>query len=294
LRILRVTIGIWLVGMMTAVSMGQATVDDPQAVVLAAFERLETYTFTSQLTSHSIYTNEAGESTEVVSLSTLDGNVLANGDRQTTLKQFSGETIVDAFGSRAMIVDQLVIGDETYVNIGNVEYMEIIEPGWWRYEDLKAQFESVSTGVVVDQALQSAVPHEYLPAVDYIKTVTEQPGEEVDGVAMRVFDVEVDVMQMRLDEIPGTTEEREAELEKNADLIEVMAFSSVYRLWLRAEDGLLLQGTVTSHSLLPYLTAGGDDAVVNFDIETTSAGEFEITSYDETVEFTAPEVNDLP
>lgn len=272
---------------------GSAQGNDAQAVVLAAFERLETYTFTSIITNETTYTDAAGKVTTTIGVVSVDGNIQANGDRQVTLRQFSGESLVAALASRGLIVEQRVIDGETYVNFGGVEYLEIIEPGWWRYEDLQAQIESGAAQVLIDQTLQSPVPHEYLPAADYIKSVTELPGEEIDGVAMRVFEVEIDAKQLQLDMLPGTAEEKDAELEKNADLIDALEFSTMYRLWLRAEDGRLHHGTVTSASLLPYLTAGGDDPTVSFDIVLTSAGEFEITSYDEETEFIVPELNAL-
>jgi hypothetical protein len=279
----------------TSTIIGQSAI--PQDTVLQAFEQLQEqdYTFTAETTLNAHYTDASEVTTPLISIALMSGYVQSNGNRQINLKQFSGEDLTDALVSRAMIIDQIRLDGELYVNVGNIEYLAVIEPGWWRYDELTAQPEGETLKLRLDSFVNVPTPSEYQFDPEFITSVTEQEPETLNDVPMRVFDVEMDAQALTIAQLPGTDEEKQEQIAKNKDLIDATELSISYRLWIGAEDGLLYRGLVTSYTFYPYATLGGEDSgFPPYDIEINSTVSFDITGYNVDQTITTPETLNTP
>src|SRR5690606_27850688 len=149
---------------------------------------------------------------------------------------------------------------ESYINllIEDTPYAEEleIEGGWWRYDDLLAQFDGIMRAAIESQ-LSYRLPLTLFLDPQIITDVTELPSEVVDGVEMRVFQLELDALTVLLRQSPGNVE-----LEDVLDQLNLMAASDVslnYRLWIGAEDGLIYKGDSEGRTYIPYLSEEIED-----------------------------------
>ena len=119
--------------------------------------------------------------------------------------------------------------------------------------------------------------------VGTIQEITELDGDTIDGMAVRVFEVELDAMAIMLESmggLSGLAEAAEALLNPNS-VLSLGEFSYSMRLWIGEEDGLLYRADGSSRSYLPYAKA--DDEAPSFNMETLTSFELNLSEYGEEV-----------
>ncbi|HEX2620554.1 MAG TPA: hypothetical protein VHL11_10410 [Phototrophicaceae bacterium] len=299
-----------LTSTVTGQNIAPSSVETPEATILHAIELMQeqSYRFTGETLSRSQLTIADNTPNNSVSIYTVAGIVKPGGDRQLNIKMFFGNDALLALLKQPLIVDLIRLDGEQYINIiSSIDYMEFVEPGWERYDDIISQYENPGSKVLLDYGVNYPVPFERKTLNELDKTVTELAPETIGGVSMRVFDVKINMtldtlkIMMAQAQVDGTEAQRQAYIQdyfsKNGDLIDLTRFSSEYRLWISADDGLPRRGVATTHAFYPNMTStdGADDPhPLTYDIEQESTGSFKIIRYGVDQAITAPEVVKTP
>ena len=188
-------------------------------------------------------------------------------------------------------IERTITGGATYVNlhVKDTPYEDIfnLADGWWRYDDLRAQVGSVAASAALDTFVSLPLPSKLPVGGDLITSVEELDGETIDGNAMRVFDIELNALQLMLQQSPVIGAERAIEILKQADLLAASDLRAAAKLWIGAEDGQVYRLEGQSESILPYLSSG-HEADFPYNLHTTSSVSFSISLPETPVEISAP------
>ena len=259
--------------------------DDPRDVVLQAMAKLADgyhYTLDWSLEQQFIGEDE-DDSFAIYTTQLFEGDVAASGDYHVTLTVRAGET-PETFGDSPTVeVEHLQIGDQLYLNLVDVDeifgnMIEDIEPGWYRVDDLLAQFEELTPERIILQNLANIVLPAELPLTDdLIVVVREEEPTTVDGTEMRVFTVEVDALQILVNQMPANGVDSPLEIMKSIRFLQQSELSLVYTVWIGADDGLLYQGESVWRNFLPYLTE--DEPGPPYDMEMVGMSTFAISQH---------------
>ena len=270
--------------------------DNPRDFVLEALERLAgtSHQFTSEATI-STAMQGAEQQYEIYNVIEEQGEVADNGDYHVLITRTSGASLEEAEAIAPFEVEQVQLEGETYINLllEDTPYAEelAVEAGWWRYDDLLAQFDGIMR-VAIESQLNYRLPLILFLDPEIITDVTELEPEVIDGVEMRVFQLELDALTVLLRQSAGMDS---VQLEDILNQVSLMAASDVsldYRLWIGAEDGLIYKGVSEGRTYIPYLSEEIEDGP-DYDMDTRASIEFTISAHDEPVEINAPSEREL-
>ncbi len=270
--------------------------DDPREFVLEAFDRLAElgYQFTHEVLISTTYIR-ADEQYDNYAILEEQGEVAPNGDYRVVISRAGGESMEEAESSPFFVVEQRQIGDDLYINLmleGTPYEAQLgVAGGWWHYDDLIAQFEGIMQTAIENQ-LSYRLPLGLFLDADVMTDVTELEPEVMDGMAMRVFAIEMDALLVLLRQSPGASGNQLRQIFEVASLMAESELQLNYRLWIGADDGLIYRGISEGRTMIPYLSAGMENGP-DFDLDTSASVEFNISKHGESVEISAPSARDL-
>lgn len=264
-----------------------AAQDDPTALVIDAFARLEggyRFTYGADTTQTYAYDDSAAET--VMYRYDAAGEVDADGS-------YIGSTTLSGSGDNG--ADTMEIGfdfevaqvdDVDYVSLGErrdaAPYFEDISSGWHLVADLEAEMgDSVYSALlrsVTQLNLPTAIPLESR----LITSITEIEPSEIDGVPVRGFDIVIDGLQAYRDAVVESGTVSFENLLSVATLLEAGEFDYTLTVWIGADDGQLYRIEAAYFSLVPYVTAGievDDNTLPPFDQTQSGTFQFDITDH---------------
>jgi hypothetical protein len=263
---------------------------DNETVIVQAFENLAGgYHFTAESSLTQLFIAPEEEFKNTTDLS-MAGDVASNGDY--ILSTSRTVTTPDVSDAPPLDMELVSVDDVLYVNfqtegtLYEKEYADFA-PGWHRYDELSEQLTDTINGLVLESLVNLQLPSDLLFDDNLIESVTEVESEIVDGVEMRVFDVEMDALGVFAGQSPLTGLEAIEELLRNAEFISKTELSLTYRMWIGAEDGQLYQISGESLSFLPYLTEEQDGPP--YDLDMTSTLTYSISEHGAVEEIVLPE-----
>lgn len=242
-----------LVGLFATVTVNSQTAVSPDEFVWAAFEKLSRsdHRYVVETNLQQALTEPDAEATTRDFVIRLEAEVAANGDyrAQRTYINAPDETITVEWGQ--------IDGERYHWISEEVAQMINITAGVWLEEDLIATYE---TNFSIDFYLSLTQYHPLqalLPNPGVIRQVTELDSAEIDGRALRVFDVEVDSRLIWLLDQTGGSLEALAELMLNPTPPDYESnYDLRLRAWIGADDGRLyrLEADEVIDTTLPDLT----------------------------------------
>jgi hypothetical protein len=299
IRIIRFLVVVMMCGLVLPVmALGQND-DAARDVVLNAVQdtiALDGYHLMLRSTYLNNITPRDGTVTRTYTLQTLEGDVASNGDRQFIREIYTGYTLARAAQSDAFVVEQVVSDGVTYVNFvvaGTIhEGMLDIQPGWWEYNQLIESVDSTITSDALQPYGQTDTPLDVVFRPETVLSAEELEPQVVDGMGLRVFEVELDAVQLLLEQAPGAEAEKQDFLTPSEDLLAASEITASYRLWIGADDGLVYRGLGEQISNIPY-AAAGSNSDPDFDVAGGGNVEFTISQHGEAVDITPPDADSL-
>ena len=264
---------------------------DARAIVIQAMDNLAAgYRYTLDW-NHAQRLIAEDEEISIYNQESSAGDVSVDGDYTVSMTAYAGETPDSIVDTRPFDMQQILIDDEVFINLPNIDsiyegFFET-ESGWQPYSEMLAQFdENTAQRVAFESLTDIRLPSDFPLTTTMIVSVTEVETETIDGVDMRVFEVEVDALEMLLQQTPGTPLERMEMMLKAADFLAKSELSLTYTLWIGAEDGQLYRGESVSYTFLPYLTE--EEPGPPYDLETETSAEFTISQHGKIDEIEIP------
>lgn len=273
--------------LMSALPVFSQSDEDAEAFVLDALEQLNetSYHFVMENSQSTELTPEEGDPETTAITYMLEGDYAANGDQQVTIEAqtASGDEAV------TFMFERIVVGDTVYLNIPESEFLQTgndaPEPGWTEI-DITGEMPDTGIEVAFRNIATLTTPADLIP-VEHIESVTELALVSIDGVDMRLFEIQVDEQAAAFDQMLGTLEER---LEAWAREREVYAAGEVahrYRVWIGADNGQVYRGEADGLTVLPYLSADIESGP-RWDYRSEIRITFEISNIGIDVEIEAP------
>lgn len=181
------------------------------------------------------------------------------------------------------------VGDRFYVRPGTLLAQQLgVADAWWLMQDLLDEIGGDSVQSFAAQQLEG-IPTPLATALDdaLIRSVTELEPGDINGVAVRVFEVEMKAVEMATAAFEGTIAERVNTFLEALPLMLQSELSIVYRLYIGADDGQLYRSESEAFIYLPFIEYGGSSDP-DYDIENTGIVTIDIDYTD------APETIDAP
>ncbi len=264
---------------------------DARAFVLQAIANLNAlsgyhFAYTTQ-TETSLSNASEADTITTVTLTAAEGDALANGDNFTTIAIASAESLELAEATPRLHVERTVFNGKSALNFDLEDSVyESVFPftdGWQSYEDLSASVEGITTQVLLDNLNNTPIAADFLTFASLIETVTEAAPETVDGVSMRVFDLELNALGLIMQNTPAEQRAGLDDLLKNLDLLALSEQSASARLWIGSEDGQIYRGTIHSTNNVPYFSSGNEDQLP-YDFASTYTSDFTISRHGEPID----------
>lgn len=273
--------------------------DDPLQTVLSAYQALqavEGYTFESIIDVTSTFTDTAEDRRETSATRTRAiGTTDVDGDTEAVVMVSGGTTLDDL--APPLTYEIIRVDDQVYLNLRDIpdDYANLFdplpEPGWQRLDVLRAEQldngESISIGsFTLDSYANLGEPLALPFSDDTITRVEILPEiDTLDGSDTRVYALELEAIayRMRLGDI--TLEQ----LLSDADLIAVSDLVVNALVWIREDDGAIVQIQVFTGTRIPYSMLERDD-LPPFDIEIEARYTVRLTGFNPETDITAPDI----
>ncbi|MEO8611205.1 MAG: hypothetical protein ABI690_25135 [Chloroflexota bacterium] len=270
--------------------------EDARETVLAAFETinaLDGYHLTIKSNNLSKIIQTDGATTNTYTLQIVEGDIGQDGDRRFTRQFQSGDTYENMVKSQPLVMEQVVSDGKNYVNFLTEDtiYADMlnIEPGWWEYEHLLDASENTNITAFIRQFGVTETPLESVFHDNTVLDAHERASQVIDGVTLRVFDVELDAVQLLLEQSGITDkEQQQTKLTQDEGLLAASEITAKFRLWIGAQDGLLYRGKGEQRSFVPYGTAG-TDSDPDYDFDSSGTTEIVISQHGEPVDIQPPD-----
>lgn len=238
---------------------------DARAVVRQAITNLAElpgYHFTYELQSETTFADEE-EIITIAIITSAEGDTLANGDNFTAITFATGASLNIAEAMPRLHVERTVFNGNSALNfeLEDSVYAPMLpfDDGWQSYDDLSATVEDDSLQSFIDNINNLPLPATLFSDAILIRRVTELASETIDGVPMRVFDVEIDAEATLISNTPVDQRLSLMELLDSLKLIGASELSATSLLWIGADDGQIYRGTFHEVSIIPYLSSGNED-----------------------------------
>jgi hypothetical protein len=240
---------------------------------IANLAALPGYHFAYEMQAETTFAGEEDETT-TATITSVEGDALADGDNFVTISTATGESLDAAQATPPLHVERTVFNGKSALNfqLEDTVYEDLLpfEQGWQSYEDLSASLEGITEQITLDNINNTLLPTAFFADASLIESVSEAASEEIDGIPMRVFDVELNALGLMLERTPA---DQRADLQSFFETLNVLEggdLSTTYRLWIGAEDGQIYRGTIRDESNFPYLSSGQEDAAPYDIIMTTN------------------------
>lgn len=254
---------------------------------LANFAELPSYHFAYGVRMEATFSMDDPLAT-TATISSVEGDVLANGDSYVSIYMQSGTSLELAEATPPLIVERTVFNGRSALNfeLENTIYEDMFpfEDGWQSYDDMIAASNGdLSTQAGIDTVNNAALAGTLFADSAFIQSVTERDPETIDGVELRVFAVEYDAVGLMLTNTPADERPGLQELLQSLDLIATSDLTATTRFWIGAEDAQIYRAQFSYTSNIPYFSSGHTD-MAPYDISTVSNAELSISAHGEPVE----------
>lgn len=254
---------------------------------LASFAELPSYHFAYGLRTESTFSMGEPLAT-AANISSVEGDALANGDSYVSIYIQSGTSLELAEATPPLIVERTVFNGRSALNfeLEDTIYEDMFpfEDGWQPYDALSAAVEGdLSTQASLDVFNNTALPGTLFADSAFIQSVTERDPETIDGVALRVFEVEYDAVGLMLVNTPADQRPGLRELLQSLDLIATSDLTATTRFWIGADDAQIYRAQFSYMSNIPYYSSGHTD-MSPYDISSITNAELSISRHGEPVE----------
>jgi len=261
---------------------------DVIAQALALLAEADSYAYTVTMDTSQQITDESGEVFGVRQRYDIAGEASgADYHDAVTLTVVPLEAEDDA---QTTTLERVRVGETLYVQLDDLLAEQLgVETGWWA---LDALLDTLGDDSVrrfsAEQLAQLPTPATLTIDADLIRGVEALADDEIEGVPVRVFDVEMKAVEIALaQQAEAGFGDRLASYLENAALLLQSEFSLTYRLYVGAEDGRLYRAESASRSYIPYLEFGGPNNP-DYDIDMSTTLTFDIRAYGEPVQIEAP------
>lgn len=262
---------------------------DAEAFVLQAIANLNAlpgYHFAYESQNSSVFTEGEEVVISTFTITSVEGDALANGDNFVTISLASNDSMDSAKATPPLHVERTVFNGNSALNfqVEDTVYEQLLpfEDGWKSYESLAEAADAITTQFVLDNVNNTFLPTAFFTDESLIDSVTEIAPEVIDGVNLRVFEVELNSLGLIIERTPqaqelGLSYRLEGILE-SVDLLAASDLSASYRLWIGQDDQLIYQGMLQEAFYIPYLSSGYEDEVP-YDMTTTTTIELTISQH---------------
>ncbi len=270
---------------------GQDTDDSAaRAIVQQAIDRLEDgYRFTWQQTTDQRALQNEAITNEAYSSYRVEGQIAANRDYDVQIAVTSGTTAESIQDTPPLVSELLSYSGVEYLTMqtAGTRYETTfpdVAPGWHNRADLLSALSDPTQKAAVEYATTFR-RFKDIPYTDMISSVVEQAPETLEGVDMRVFEVQMDALAML--KLQYTSKEGQQFFEEQADALEQGESSLGYTFWIGAEDGFLYQTVLDGHYRWPYQGDGVPAGL--YEIEILMKGEQRIWDHGTVAEIDLPD-----
>lgn len=267
---------LWLLTalLIIAFALPAAAQDDEteaRAIITSAYEQLAdaSYHYAITMDTANNITDADGETSGVQQVYEIEGEAVGADYTDTmTLTVTPLENEADTQSTR---LARTRVDDAFYVELSGLLAQQLgVADGWWLLDDLLTEIGDDNVQSFAAQQFEG-IPTPLATALedDLIRSVTEAEPEDIDGVAVRVFEVEMKAIEMMTSEVDGTAAEQITAFLENLPLVMQSEISIVYRIAIGAEDGQLYRIESEAYTSLPFIEFGGSNDP-EFDIENSS------------------------
>lgn len=272
--------------MLTSPSV-RANVEESSDLVAVALNYLHnhSHSFIGKITLTTEAVDQFDMTSTLIAVYTSEGLVNENGDSHTTISVTTVRAAVEPFQVERIIANGTVYVDLRIEDTPYEQYWHI-EPGWWRYDDLRAQYERETYSFRLDNLVQFPLPAQ-MPMLDadLITAVREGNQRTMDGQAMRVFDVDYNAPHFVRRQTPISS--LLANVIDTGDLPAGSELHGSARLWIGSTDMQLYRVEGSSTVYLPFLTSDrGED--IPYDLRDTYNFVFSLSQHGQPAEITPP------
>lgn len=258
--------------------------DDGASVVVEALSNLHVYDFQVNMESsnHVQQLESDIELYQTVTEYTDEVQYALNGNFSLQ-RQVRSLTVIEGTEDGGTLAIERIFADGVdYVQIAILDGEEMIDfefpRGWVAYQAFIDEIESEPLRVALINALSvDASLEEFDWQGELITQVTEQPRETLNGVEVRVFDVEIDEVEL-IYRLQMRALGLEDEIDTRPSVPDHFVIETQRRFWIGAEDNLLYRIELTGFTSIPV-----QDMRIDTVVETT----FEF-SYGEIAPIVAP------
>ncbi|MEO8395671.1 MAG: hypothetical protein ABI700_21935 [Chloroflexota bacterium] len=264
----------------SATAAAQSAPDDPNLqAILQAFSiaRREGYHFTTKALTTNTYTAADGTAQSQYIGLDQEGDAAANGDNQQTTKITVGVTLEALKAFTPVTLLSVAFGDYLYIYLDPDDQWSVgvlnVKPGWWVFDDFKAQIADPSARFIVDGVISSGAPADTVENGTNLLRVDANGTERVDNRDMRDYTLWDNVLWGVLNSLPGTGSAHFANVLKYAPLFLSSNLSLSLQLQIGADDGRLYDMLMDSRRGVPYLAAH----IADYNTENDSTGDTTFT-----------------
>jgi hypothetical protein len=262
--------------------------DDGQAIIIAALANLHEYDFQLNMQA-SNHVQQYQRNIELYQMLTeYDDEIqhYLNGDfylqrqvRSTTLIQGNEE-------GGTLAIDRAFVDGEDYVKITILEGAEMVDfefpSGWIEYRSFIEGIDAVPVRAALANILNvDSSLEEFDWQGELITQVTEHPREIIDGVELRLFEVEIDEIEL-LYRVQMRSLGLEDDDPSRPPIPEGFTIETQRRFWVGAEDHRLYRMELTGFTSIPFSEMRTDTTV-----ETT----FVFSHYGDVAPIVAPVID---
>ncbi len=270
-----------------AAAQAESDVRETIAGALALLGEADSYAYTVTLDTTNQLTDESGETFGARQLYEISG--AANGaDYQDTV-ELTMVPLEAEDEAQTTTLERVQVDETFYARLDALLAEQLgVDGGWWAQAELLTSLGEDSVRRYSAEQL-ALLPTPATLSIDenLIRSIEEAEPEKIDGLAMRVFDVEMKAVEAAMALHQVATGDRLASFFENAALLLHSEFSFTYRLYVGAEDGRLYRVESAAYTYLPFLAFGGDSDP-DYDITTDDRLTYAISEYDMPVEIEAP------
>lgn len=254
---------------------------------IASFTALPGYHFAYEIQNVTTVIQDGEVYLTTVTLVSAEGDALADGDSFVTISLASSDSLEAAEATPPLHVERTIFQGKSALNfqLEDSVYEDLIpfEEGWQSYEDHATSVEGMSTQVVLDNFNNMQLPVAFFADESLIQSVTELEPEVVDGVDMRVFQVEIDALAFTLERTPAESRGDLESFFQNLELLAASELSASHRLWIGADDGQIYQGVIDYATDILYESSGFEEGPP-YDLTTSTLTTFTIAAHGEAVD----------
>lgn len=260
--------------------------------VVQAFAQLadaDSYTYEMTFDTSTVLTDEDDATFGTKQTYDITGEV-SGADYHDTIT-LTATPLENEADTQSTTLERIEFNGVFYVRLDDLLANELnVEPGWWTHDALLDTFEENTPRRLSAESLTTLpTPASLAFADDLIVGMSAREEVEIDGVAVRVFDIELNALAMTMAQTSGESALAQlAALVQDIELMLAAEYSATAQVSIGVEDGRLYRFESQARTFLPFLEMERG-TYPGYNIETNINARYDITGYDVPVEVAAPD-----